>query len=173
MLGPDAAVWNFKVLEHCVGSYLVELCISRYNVLFAFWAANHCGCSRNHNYAKKAGSCTGDPAPEVTAHHSGSLSHCWGHRTVLPALLPAWANAHVIINQDITVSTMVPLSSALSVGASHQHSQQDIIQIPALHQPAPTWVTGGSDSPQLIEKKSPCSERDLFPLLCLTALEWS
>ena len=24
---------------------------------------------------KKAGSCTGDPAPEVTAYHSGSLSH--------------------------------------------------------------------------------------------------
>ena len=149
----------------------MELCISIYSFPFALCTADHCGCSRNHNYAKKAGSCTGDPAPEVTAHHSGSLSHCWGHRTVLPALLPAWANAHVIINQDITVSTMVPLSSALSVGASHQHSQQDIIQIPALHQPAPTWVTGGSDSPQLMKNEGSYCQGDLFLLLQLTAVE--
>ena len=103
---------------------------------------------------QKASSCACQLSPEVTAYHSGSLSHHWGHRTVLLALLPAWAGARVIINQDITASAALPLSSAHLVRASHQRGQQDIVQLPALHQPAPTRVTGRRNPSQL-EKRNP------------------
>ena len=101
---------------------------------------------------KKVSSCACQLSSEVTPYHSGSLSHHWGHRRVLLALLPAWAGAPIIIHQDITAYAALPLWSAHLVRASHQRGQKDIIRAHTLHWPASTRMTGERDPSQLMER---------------------
>ena len=105
---------------------------------------------KNDSHGKMIGSCACQLSSEVTPYHSGSLSHHWGHRRVLLALLPAWAGAPIIIHQDITAYAMLPLWSAHLVRASHQRGQKDMMRAHTLHWPASTWMTGGRNSSQLI-----------------------
>ena len=98
---------------------------------------------------KKASSCACQLSPEVTPYHSGSLSHHWGHRRVLLALLPAWAGSPIIIHQDITAYAALPLWSAHLVRASHQRGQKDMMRAHTLHWPASTRMTGERDPSQL------------------------
>ena len=46
---------------------------------------------------------------------------------------------------------MLPLSSAILVGTSHQHAEQRVVQSPTLQQPPPTRVTESRDTPQVID----------------------
>ena len=74
----------------------------------------------------------------VTARHSDPLScHC-RQRIVLPALLPAWADPHVISCQDFIAYAMVPLQTVCLARADHPHVQQDLQRSPTLHHPTPT-----------------------------------
>ena len=45
---------------------------------------------------------------------------------------------------------MLPLSSAILVGTSHQHAEQRVVQSPTLQQPPPTRVTESRDTPQVV-----------------------
>ena len=104
---------------------------------------------KNDSHGKMIGSCACQLSSEVTPYHSGSLSHHWGHRRVLLALLPAWAGAPIIIHQDITAYAELPLWSAHLVRASHQRGQKDMRRAHTLHQPASTWMTGRRNPSQL------------------------
>ena len=75
--------------------------------------------------------------PEVTAFHSGSVSHHCKSRPVLLALLPAWADTRVISRQGITIYMMISLRTTCLVRVSHPHDPQDVVWSNALHHPTP------------------------------------
>ena len=90
---------------------------------------------REREKAKKEVESDSFHTAEATAFHSDPLSHhcCW--HPVLPALLPAWADAQIINCQDTSAYAGESLQTSSLVGEDHPHGKQGIQDSTALHHP--------------------------------------
>ena len=79
---------------------------------------------------------------EVTAFHSGSVSHHCRSRPVLLALLPAWADTQVVNRQDAITYVVGSLRTICLVGVSHRHDVQNMLCSNVLQHPAPKGDRG-------------------------------